>query len=227
MLNLLPDVLKGQSLPRAWMNRRLVSARAGGVILDIGSGGTGNAGRMTLDPGARIITTDLRPETNPGFVSNVTTDLPLRDSAVDTVLLLNVLEHVYDHGRMLKEVGRILKSGGVLYLYMPFLYPRHTARYSSGVLVEDYFRFGPQALRRLLNEAGFRGPVEMEVCGGGPWTAAGSLALLSLPWGWLRAAVAAAGLLLDRVYFLFKTRTPQEIGASCEWPLAYWVRVVK
>lgn len=63
--------------------------------------------------------------------------LPLADESVDAVICSSVLEHVRDpHGAM-REVVRILRPGGKLYLYVPSLYPYH-ARPGH---YPDYWRF--------------------------------------------------------------------------------------
>lgn len=45
--------------------------------------------------------------------------LPLRDSTLDGVVMQDVLEHLSDPARALREVARVLKPGGFLYLSTP------------------------------------------------------------------------------------------------------------
>lgn len=45
--------------------------------------------------------------------------LPLKDSAFDRVICSEVLEHVHDDGQSLKELVRVLKSGGILAVSVP------------------------------------------------------------------------------------------------------------
>jgi SAM-dependent methyltransferase len=52
-------------------------------------------------------------------------ELPIKSESVDGVLLKNVLEHVEYPERILAEVKRILKPGGILYIKNPFLQPFH------------------------------------------------------------------------------------------------------
>ncbi len=53
--------------------------------------------------------------------------LPFRDRSVDSVIIFAVLQHVFDPLRVMEEIYRVLKPGGRLFGYVPFLYPYHGA----------------------------------------------------------------------------------------------------
>ncbi len=55
--------------------------------------------------------------------------------------MFDILEHLEHPHKALNEVKRILKSGGMLYLTVPFCFPRH------GV---EYYRFSDLALKKML-----------------------------------------------------------------------------
>lgn len=74
--------------------------------------------------------------------------LPLRDSAVDIVLNIQVLEHVKDPGAVVTELHRVLRPGGRLYLTAPQGWGEHQQPH-------DFYRFTSYALRNLLTAAGF------------------------------------------------------------------------
>jgi SAM-dependent methyltransferase len=74
--------------------------------------------------------------------------MPFRGAAFDTVLALEVLEHVRDPGACLAEVARVLKPGGALLITVPFVAPLHQWPY-------DYLRFTPRGVEALLERAGF------------------------------------------------------------------------
>jgi SAM-dependent methyltransferase len=73
--------------------------------------------------------------------------LPFADETFDTVLLLEVLEHVADARSVLANIARVLKPGGVLLLSVPFLYPLHDAPY-------DHRRFTAPGLEAAIRRAG-------------------------------------------------------------------------
>ena len=84
---------------------------------------------------------DINPEFRPDVVGDIEGPLGLRDASFDTILVLDVLEHVRRPFQAVDELRRVLKPGGRLYLTAPFCYPRH------GV---EYYRFSELALRDML-----------------------------------------------------------------------------
>jgi SAM-dependent methyltransferase len=73
--------------------------------------------------------------------------LPFADGSLDGVILKDVLEHVRGADRALAEIGRVLRSGGQLILWMPFMYPVHDAP-------QDFQRFTEHGLRAYLGQHG-------------------------------------------------------------------------
>ena len=58
-------------------------------------------------------------------VLGVGEELPFRDGSFDAVFSLSVLEHVRDPFKCAKEILRVLKPGGDLFVAVPFLQPFH------------------------------------------------------------------------------------------------------
>lgn len=73
--------------------------------------------------------------------------LPFSDETIDTILLLEVLEHLRHPEQALLEAARVLKPGGQLLLTIPFLYPVHDAPH-------DYQRYTSHGLTREIELAG-------------------------------------------------------------------------
>jgi SAM-dependent methyltransferase len=122
--------------------------------------------------------------------------LPLLDGSMDAVLCFEVLEHVRDHQRALREFSRVLKPDGALLMSMPFMYPVHDAPH-------DYQRLTEYGLRRDLAEAGFE--VVRLARSGNAIRAAGLLYCLALAGGlhqrrrwfdYLRLPLVALGILI-------------------------------
>lgn len=92
------------------------------------------------------------------IAANLNEPLPIDDQVADTVVSLQVLEHLCEPARMLAEAYRILKPGGRIVLQVPWQWWVHEAPY-------DFFRYTPYGLRYLLEGAGFSG-VEVKPQGG-------------------------------------------------------------
>lgn len=143
------EITRGHNTGRAFMHcclRQFFDTR--GVVLDLGSGKKPSyLSRLRVQPEV-YLRGDGLPEFNPDLVVNFEQPLPLADGVVDGVLLMNVLEHIYDHKLLLREIYRVLKPGGKLYLYVPYLVRVHNSPY-------DYFRYTGRALHQLAAEVGF------------------------------------------------------------------------
>lgn len=75
-------------------------------------------------------------------------ELPFTDTFFDVVFATEVLEHIYDPGRALREVHRVLKTNGLLFFTVPYAWPLHE-------VPADYYRYTPFALERMFEQAGF------------------------------------------------------------------------
>jgi ubiquinone/menaquinone biosynthesis C-methylase UbiE len=76
------------------------------------------------------------------------------DSAVDYVFTLNVLEHIEDDGEALKQLYRVLRPGGQLYVFVPafqVLYSEFDRR------IGHYRRYRKGELVRAVTKADFQG----------------------------------------------------------------------
>lgn len=88
------------------------------------------------------------------------TELKFEANTFDSILCTQVLEHVYDHHTMAKEIFRVLKPGGHIILTVPFVWELHEEPY-------DFFRFTPHSLRELFSEAGLE--IDFIKSQGGMW----------------------------------------------------------
>jgi SAM-dependent methyltransferase len=85
--------------------------------------------------------------TKPDVFANAES-LPLRDRSIDVLIAKDVLEHVERPEQALREAARVLRAGGCLILWIPFMYPIHDAPF-------DFQRFTEHGLGRRLAAAGF------------------------------------------------------------------------
>jgi SAM-dependent methyltransferase len=126
-----------QARPRVAGFVREVSA--GARWIDIGAGGR------------RLRDDVLRVDRHFGQPAEVLADghrLPFQTSALHAVVSTGTLEHVAEPARILGEVWRVLRDGGLVYLEVPFLQGYHADP-------DDYWRFTQAGLCLLLQQCGF------------------------------------------------------------------------
>lgn len=143
------------------------SVHARGVLLDVGCGSKPFArhfdGRLE-----RYIGVDLQPPPlpwpgRPDAYARAEA-LPVRDESVDTVLGLQMLTYMPEPLRMLEEVRRVLRPGGVLLLEFTQMAPLHDEPH-------DYYRFTRYGADWLLARAGFEAIDFLPI--GGLWARVG------------------------------------------------------
>ena len=127
-----PDpVLRGSRARRRLRHRAPLRARAQGEV-------RGTARTCGSRPSASRSRTRTRASSRPRHI--------------DTIVCLNVLEHIEDDAGTLRDFARVLPSGGHLALLVPAL----PALYGSlDEALRHYRRYEKDALRRLVAEAGF------------------------------------------------------------------------
>ncbi len=83
-------------------------------------------------------------------------ELPFRDGSVDGVVSVAVLEHVRDPHRVVAEMHRVLKPGGRVYCYVPFMQGAHASPHDF----QRYTQRGMEVLFEAFAES------EVEVAAG-------------------------------------------------------------
>lgn len=106
------------------------------VIINIGSGST------RLDP--RIANIDIYPFKGVNIVADAS-ELPFSNESVDMVISEVTLEHVPEASKAIAEITRIVKTGGYVYIAVPFVFPFHP---SPG----DYYRWTPEGVKESFKE---------------------------------------------------------------------------
>ncbi|MFM2381267.1 MAG: hypothetical protein RLZZ76_34 [Candidatus Parcubacteria bacterium] len=161
-LFLITEIAKGKSAIRSTLNFRLRDEFLSGRILDLGSGGSDRY--STFIPREKDSTYELLDIKKGAQINFESDSLPYADDTFDTIILLNVLEHLYHTQNILTEIKRIKKDEGVFIGYVPFLMWYHPDHH-------DYFRYTHEALSLMLAEAGYT-DVSIEKIYRGPYISA-------------------------------------------------------
>jgi SAM-dependent methyltransferase len=118
-----------------------------GRLLDVGCGQRPYEKTYFAGASEYIGADYLTDRSRPNIVCSAL-DLTVADQSFDTVVSTEVLEHVPDPLRALREMRRVLKPDGHLILSAPMFWPRHEVPY-------DYFRYPYDGFLYLLKESGF------------------------------------------------------------------------
>ncbi len=108
-----------------------------GVVVNFGSGNS------NLSPD--ISNADIFAYENVDLVCDIS-NIPIQDDSVDIIINIAVLEHVPDPDKVVAEFYRVLKPGGKIFCYFPFIAGFHASPYDYSrrtfegmkVLFKDY-----------------------------------------------------------------------------------------
>lgn len=117
-----------------------------GKTLDLGAG-YAKYRNIIKEKTQDYLTFDLVQEPNIDVVGDAL-NLPFESGTFDTIISTQVLEHIEKPWVMVKEIGRVLKSGGVCILTAPFMEPFHP---DPG----DFFRYTVEGMKSLFKNEGF------------------------------------------------------------------------
>lgn len=140
--------------------------------------------------------------------------LPLLSNSMDSVLSVQVFEHVANPFEAIREVGRVLRPGGVLLLSVPHLSRLHE-------LPHDYFRYTENGLKQLA-EAGELKIVEIVPTGGLLTFLSHQISLAFLIFFWPLKSLRPAILLFNRLFIIkFATFLDRLINTKELFPQGY------
>jgi SAM-dependent methyltransferase len=106
-------------------------------------GKTLNLGSGPRVLGSEVENVDIHPYPGVVIVADIA-KVPLQNGSVSRIICDNVLEHVSDVNGAVKEIERLLASGGLVYVALPFIYPFHSSPY-------DRRRYTKQGLEELFS----------------------------------------------------------------------------
>ncbi len=127
-----------------FLSDQIASLPPKAAILDVGAGRGDFADVLQ---GRECLALDVYPYPEVDIVCDLTVSNPFRPAAFDALLLMNVLEHIYDTRALMDALVQMLKPDGVLIVAVPFLVKMHQEPV-------DFMRFTHYALERLGGEYG-------------------------------------------------------------------------
>lgn len=118
------------------------------TVLDVGGGKRFGKWMTEYEPlfaNCDYKTMDYDSATGADIVGDIHA-IPLADDSVDAVICSSVLEHVRDPLKAMQEIRRILRPGGLIFFYVPSIYPYHARKNHY----PDYWRFFEDTVRLLF-----------------------------------------------------------------------------
>lgn len=117
------------------------------TILDVGgknqkSRSNRRLRQLSSNPKTKIVSTDIIADYKPDLVDDICNS-KLEENSYDAIYCDAILEHVQDYEAAIKNIHRILKPGGELFVYVPFFFCFHDKM--------DYHRFTFTEVDRLLS----------------------------------------------------------------------------
>lgn len=152
-----------EALGNSFLKKASEEAPADALVLDAGAG---ECGHKAFFSGKKYISIDFAEGDASYNYKNLSIigdlhKLPFRDNVFGVAINIVVLEHLREPKDALKELCRVIKPGGLLYIKVPFCWEEHQGPY-------DFFRFTSFGLRYLLEASKFE-VVSIEPIGGFFW----------------------------------------------------------
>jgi SAM-dependent methyltransferase len=136
-----------------YMREFALSLGHSNVVPDVGAGISPYRRHFSCE---RWVALDIEPEKGLAILVDAS-NLPIRDGAIDVLVATEVLEHLPDSARALREAWRVIRGGGHLILTTPLVYGIHDK--------VDYHPWTEIGLIDLVRKQGFE-PVAIRRRGG-------------------------------------------------------------
>jgi SAM-dependent methyltransferase len=139
-------LIRGPEMGTPWrranwrfLKRQLARFDQQAHLLDVGAG-RGDFDALLSD--RQVISLDIYPYPEVDIVCDLTLTNPFKPGSFEAILLMNVLEHVYDTRAFMAALSELLKPGGLLLVAIPFMVKMHQ-------VPVDYVRLTEFSLKRL------------------------------------------------------------------------------
>lgn len=133
-----------------YRNIKDLSAHIAGRVLDVGCGSKPYRGLFVCDEYVGLeIESPQNAEQKSADVFYDGKTIPFPEASFDSVLLNQVLEHIFEPQAFMLEIYRVLKPRGVLLLTVPFVWDEHEQPF-------DYARYSSFGVSDLIRKSGFQ-----------------------------------------------------------------------
>jgi len=141
------QVFQGKSIARILFNWQVQKycQNLTGKCIDLAGGKNPSYYRYwSFKNGAELIKTDIDGD----LKVDLNNDLPFNDSSIDNIFFFNAIYIIKNPEKLMKEINRILKKDGKLFIVSPFIF-------NEAKEPDDFRRLTSQGLEELLKQGGF------------------------------------------------------------------------
>tara|TARA_B100001113_G_C20962942_1_gene558206 strand:- start:68 stop:721 length:654 start_codon:yes stop_codon:yes gene_type:complete len=145
----LKECLNGKSFLRVLQNREFKNITVNGKTIDLGAkNGKASYYRFLNLKYSEIDYVDINPTESNILKLDLEKNLPISDKSYNSVLAINLFEHIFNIQNLIEEIYRILDDGGKLIGSTPFM-----KEYHSDPL--DFYRFTQDFYKKAFEKVGF------------------------------------------------------------------------
>jgi len=167
---IMKNTFKKKSLNRILQEIQTKNEIAYGKVVEFG--GSKNSSKnftnfINLKKNDQIIYSDKFPKHDSIRKEDLEKNLNFETNSIDSILIFNVLEHVFDVNNAFFEINRCLKNNGKIIGSTPFIHRIHGAP-------NDYNRYTKQFLEKVLENNNYKN-IKVKNLGFGPFTSCYSI----------------------------------------------------
>ncbi len=206
--HLVSQIFKKKSPIRLFHNFYLRNINIEGKVLDLGSGIHSSYFNFINKKNYKIYYADkFHLKKDNFFKVDLENEIDIQPNFFDNIILFNVLEHIENYKRLIQETKKILKPGGKLELFVPFMHSYHEDPI-------DVFRPTHFYLNKILSDEGF--DVDLVLIGVGPLTVISEILLKYLKFSVLKIPIFIMILFFDKILSLIsKDYKNYYLGIHC------------
>ena len=145
----LKECLKGKSLSRVLQNREFKNITINGKTIDLGAkNGKASYYRFFNLKNSEINYVDINPSESNVLILDLEKNLPINEKSYDSVIAINLFEHIFNIQNLIEEIYRILDDKGKLIGSTPFMKEYHSDPF-------DYYRYTQDFYKKAFEKVGF------------------------------------------------------------------------